>query len=153
MSMTLGRPPGISDDDIDVSLPRVDLDSIKVSVQEMCKHSTVSAVHYFKLKRIESQIQRVHYTVVGRDQHRAVDLSWPLLRQLDQWEAEIPMEATSPHRDDLPCCSRDWFQLRGVEAKLHLLRPMCSIGAHGGHTVTESLALLAQNAAKGCELQ
>lgn len=148
--MTLGRPPGISDDDIDVTFPKVDVGSVNLPLEEMRAHSMKSAVHYFKLKRIESQIQRVNYTVVGRDRDRSVAQSWPLLRELDRWEAEIPLEAVSQHRDNLPCCSRDWFQLRGIEAKLHLLRPMCS---DGGRAVNESLVLLAQNAAKGCELQ
>lgn len=150
MSMTLGRPPGISDDDIDVTLPRVEITSVNLPLPEMRAHSMISAVHYIKLKRIESQIQRVNYTVLGRDRKRSVEQSWSLLRQLDRWEAEIPLEATDQHREDLPCSSRDWFQLRGIEARLHLLRPMCS---DGGPAVDESLVLLAQNAAKGCELQ
>lgn len=147
MSMTLGRPPGISDDDIDVSLPKPDVDPITAPLTEMCAQSMVSAVHYFKLKRIESQIQRLHYTVVGRDRAQTAESSWTLLRQFDQWEADIPLDASSRHRDNLPCCSRDWFQLRGIEARLHLLRPMCS------ESRGEALSLLAQNAAKGCELQ
>jgi hypothetical protein len=110
----------------------------------------VSAVHYFKLKRIESQIQRVHYTVVGRDRAKAAEASWPLLRLLDKWDTEIPLEASDQQRDNLPCCSRDWFQLRSIEARLHLLRPMC---AENDFMVNDALPLLAQNAAKGCELQ
>lgn len=151
MSMTLGRPPGISDDDIDVLFPKAKIDSMTLPLHEMRAQSMVSAVHYFKLKRIESQIQRVHYTVAGRDRAKAAESSWPLLRLLDKWEADIPVEATSLNRDDLPCCSRDWFQLRGIEARLHLLRPMCS--SQSDHTVGEALTLLAQSAAKGCELQ
>lgn len=150
MSMTLGRPPGVSDDDIDVSLPSSMIGSITLPVPEMCAQSMVSAVHYIKLKRIESQIQRVHYTVVNRERAKAVEASWPLLRLLDQWDADIPMDASSLHRDNLPCCSRDWFQLRGIEARLHLLRPMCS---ENGSMVNDALTLLARNAAKGCELQ
>lgn len=150
MSMTLGRPPGISDDDIDVSFPKAHIDPVMLPIPEMCAQSMVSAIHYFKLKRLESQIQRVHYTVAGRDRSNAAASSWPLLRLLDQWEAEIPLEGASDTRDALPCCSRDWFQLRGVEARLHLLRPMCP---DNGQISEESLLLLAKNAAKGCELQ
>jgi hypothetical protein len=150
MSMTLGRPPGISDDDIDVSFPNAQTESINLPVPEMCAQSMISAIHYFKLKRIESQIQRVYYTVAGRDRSQARGSSWPLLQMLDQWEADIPVEARSRNAGNLPCCSKDWFQLRGIEARLHLLRPMCP---DTGQTSDEFLTLLAQNAAKGCELQ
>ena len=150
MSMTLGRPPGISDDDIDVSLPNVQVEPVTLPVQEMCIQSMVSAIHYFKLKRLESQIQRTYYTIAGRNRLQAAGSSWPLLGLLEQWESDIPVEAANPARDQLPCCSKDWFQLRVIEARLHLLRPMCS---GTGQTSDEYLALLAKNAALGCELQ
>jgi hypothetical protein len=150
MSMTLGRPPGISDDDIDVSLPNVHAEPVQLPVEEMCTQSMVSAVHYFKLKRLESQIQRTFYTVASRNRSQAAGSSWPLLGSLDSWESEIPVEADSSNRDQLPCCSKDWFQLRVIEARLHLLRPMCS---GTGQTSNDFLPLLAKNAAMGCELQ
>jgi hypothetical protein len=150
MSMTLGRPPGISDDDIDVSLPNVRPEPINLPEPEMRTHSMASAVHYIKLKQLESQIQRVHYTVAGRNRAQTVDSAPALLRLLDQWEAAIPAEAAISNRDGYPCCSRDWFQLRGIEARLHLLRPMCAIN---GDASKRYLTLLAKNAAQGCELQ
>jgi len=150
MSMTLGRPPGISDDDIDVSLPNVLVEPLNLPLSEMRAQSMVSAVHYIGLKRLESQIQRTFYTVAGRDRVQAQASSQPLLVLLDQWEADIPAEASNTDRDGFPCCSKDWFQLRGIEARLHLLRPMCT---GSGETSRDHLVLLAKNAAKGCELQ
>lgn len=150
MSMTLGRPPGISDDDIDVSLPNVHVESVNLPSPEMRSHETQSAVHYIKLKQIESQIQRVYYTVAGRNRARTAESSQPLLNLLDRWDADIPVDSLKTSRDSLPCCSNDWFQLRGIEARLHLLRPMCS---GNGETARDYLLLLARNAAKGCELQ
>lgn len=150
MSMTLGRPPGISDDDIDVSLPNILVDPLNLPIAEMRVHSMVSAVHYIKLKQLESQIQRTFYTVAGRNRAQAQQSSQPLLLLLDQWEANIPQEAMLLERDRYPCCSKDWFQLRGIEARLHLLRPMCTGSEEAS---SDYLSLLAKSAAKGCELQ
>ncbi|KAK4689045.1 hypothetical protein P7C73_g1066, partial [Tremellales sp. Uapishka_1] len=124
MVMLLGRPPGISDDDIDIDLPEPIVFNTNISVPSMRSSSMVSAIHYLKLIRIDSQIQRTIYTVSSR-RHNGIPVDpRPLLNTIDRWENEIPPDASSPTSSSLPCCSRDWFELRGVEARLHLLRPL-----------------------------
>nr|XP_031860300.1 uncharacterized protein CI109_004184 [Kwoniella shandongensis]KAA5527372.1 hypothetical protein CI109_004184 [Kwoniella shandongensis] len=150
MSMLLGRPPGISDDDIDVELPDAYTPDSDLSLSVMRSGSMVSSVHYIKLKRIESQIQRAVYTVANRKPNRPPADFWPLLGMIDQWEAEIPPEASSEDCHSLPCCTKDWFCLRGVETRLSLLRPLCM---DKEECTAVFLPHLAQNAARGCELQ
>lgn len=147
MSLLLGRPPGIADDDIDISLPDCSITTIDVSLPTMQSSSMRSAVHLIKLQRILSAVQRSVYSVARR--HMATDTSVikPLLDSIDQWEAEIPASTSSIHG---PCCSQQWFQLRAVEARLHLLRPLCS---SQGPAAQSYMPLLAQMAARGCELQ
>ncbi|WWD19944.1 hypothetical protein CI109_104417 [Kwoniella shandongensis] len=149
MSMLLGRPPGISDDDIDVELPDAYTPDSDLSLSVMRSGSMVSSVHYIKLKRIESQIQRAVYTVANRKPNRPPADFWPLLGMIDQWEAEIPPEASSEDCHSLPCCTKDWFCLRGVETRLSLLRPLCM---DKEECTAVFLPHLAQNAARGCEL-
>ncbi|KAK8870133.1 hypothetical protein IAR55_000703 [Kwoniella newhampshirensis] len=149
MSMLLGRPPGISDDDIDVDSPDAHSPEIELSLPDMPTSSMVSSVHYIKLKRIDSQIQRAVYTVANRKSIRTPSDFWPLLGMIDQWESDIPAEASSDDCQSLPCCTKDWFDLRGVETRLSLLRPLCM---DNEDCTAVFLPHLAQNAARGCEL-
>jgi hypothetical protein len=142
VSLLLGRPPGISDDDIDAELP---------SIEEGPADSKpmASAVHYIKLKQLESKIQRAVFSVGRRTAISPADVR-QFLQALEQWEQEIPEESLLEDHWAVPCCSRDWFLLRAVEARLHLLRPLCD---EEGEMTRHFLPLLAQTAAQGCELQ
>lgn len=142
VSLLLGRPPGISDDDIDAELPIVE--SKSAGTRPMA-----SAVHYIKLKKLESKIQRAVFTIGKRQTMTTADV-YPFLQSIDQWESEIPFEASRDQYWTVPCCSRDWFLLRGVETRLHLLRPLCQ---EEGEMAQAFLPKLAQVAAQGCELQ
>lgn len=150
MAMILGRPPGISDDDIDVELPNSNETPLDVSLPSMRSGTVLSSIHFVKLQRIESQIQRTIYAVANR--HRGIDFdnAVALLNSIDQWEKDIPLETTSSVEAGVPCCSSDWFQLRAVEARLHILRPVCT--SQRGQ-LDKFLSLLAVNAANGCESQ
>ena len=145
-SVILGRPPGISDDDIDIDLPDPSNFTIEVSVNRLRSSGMSSAVHYIKLKQIVSSIQRAVYTVSSRNTPRNVPQAWAILDSLQKWENEIPQRTDS----NAPCCSLEWFQLRGVEARLQLLRALCTGEANVAETF---LGHLAANAARGCELQ
>lgn len=147
MSMLLGRPPGISDDDIDVDLPSCATFTINVSLQSMQSSSMRSAVHLIKLQKILSAVQRSVYSVARRRTANHPSIIRPLLDAIDRWEAEIPHGTDPTHG---PCCSSQWFQLRAVEARLHLLRPLCASGGSEGQMF---VPMLAQMAAKGCDLQ
>ena len=149
MSLTLGRPPGISDDDIDVDYPETVVDELDLPIQAMRKASLVSSVHYFKIKRIESRIQREIYSVANRQTPKA-SITRLLLQEIDAWEVGIPAEASLPDLGSVPSCSRDWFMLRGMEARLHLLRPICT---EQSDEAREFVPLLAKYAARGCDLQ
>lgn len=146
----LGRPPGISDDDIDVDLPDPSVFAIDVSVPPLRSGSMASAVHHIKLNQITSQVQRAVYTVKNRNGAPDETAAWSILERLQQWENAIPSEASFEACHTLPCCSKEWFQLRAVETRLHLLRALC--GGDSGAAQT-FLSLLATSAARGCELQ
>lgn len=146
----LGRPPGISDDDIDVDLPDPSVFVIDVSVPPLRSGSMASAVHYIKLKQIGSQIQRAVYTVAHRNHAPDIPAAWSILGDLQQWEREIPGEASLEACGSLPCCSSEWFELRAVETRLQLLRALCSGDGEAGQTF---MGLLAADAARGCQLQ
>lgn len=142
VSLLLGRPPGISDDDIDAELPTVE-------VKPGGTRPLASAVHYIKLKQLESRIQRAVFAI-GRRKTMTIADVYPYLQAIDEWESEIPMESTLDQHWTIPCCSKDWFLLRAVETRLHLLRPLCQ---EEGEMAQTFLSRLAQCAAQGCELQ
>ncbi|OCF44232.1 hypothetical protein I317_01850 [Kwoniella heveanensis CBS 569] len=149
IALLLGRPPGISDDDFDVELPEVyePTESERPNLASIQISSMVSAIHHIKLKRIESQIQRSVYSINRRSQPSDY---WQLLNMLDDWESAIPIEASADDYWRYPCCSRDWFLLKGVEARLHLLRPLCADDSNSGDLF---ISHLATQAARGCEIQ
>lgn len=145
--MILGRPLGISDDDIDAELPATNAISPELSppANPLDASAMDSSVHYIKLMQIESRIQKAVYALGVRS---SIDY-YALLSQLDEWEANIPSGVYRADRSSIPSCSADWFRLKGVEARLHLLRPLCAEQGTG----SDFVPLLAQNAARGCDLQ
>ncbi|WRT68116.1 uncharacterized protein IL334_005091 [Kwoniella shivajii] len=147
MSLLLGRPPGISDDDFDVDLPELCDPIEKPKLEILQLGSMASAIHHIKLKRIESRIQRSIYSINRKGQ--ATDY-WEMLNSMDEWERTIPIEASSNTYWMAPSCSSDWFLLKGVEARLHLLRPLCAEGQKAGAVFVTHLA---KNAARGCDIQ
>ncbi|WWC69844.1 uncharacterized protein I206_103787 [Kwoniella pini CBS 10737] len=149
ISLLLGRPSGISDEDIDVDLPDSYVSIEKPKMESLQLSSMVSAIHHIKLKRIESRIQKAVYGIKRQPLQQAADY-WDLLNDLDTWEKNIPLEASSPDHWQSPSCSRDWFLLKGVEARLHLLRPLCAEGQTAGAVFVTHLAAVA---ARGCQIQ
>lgn len=144
MSMSLGRPMGIPDRDIDISLP-LNIDCIElnptVALDDSVVTSSTSSNRLIEIKRIESRIQKHAYRV----DRPTTDPPDELLKAIENWEARIPPEASVssngaviPSRPRLtlvsaqqlptchriPLCSRDHFLLRGAEARLYLLRPL-----------------------------
>ncbi|GAA5832169.1 hypothetical protein JCM11251_004266 [Rhodosporidiobolus azoricus] len=149
MAMSLGRPAGISDHDIDIELPldydcvssTFDLDNPPTETTSM-----TSSIQFIKLMRIESKIQKTAYRV---DQPRDTRPE-ELLRLIDEWEAEIPAIASDPNCPNVPCCSRDWFLTRSADARMYLLRPWTA----DPRTAEPGLVrLIAKYAADACEIQ
>ncbi|WVW84315.1 hypothetical protein I302_106349 [Kwoniella bestiolae CBS 10118] len=149
MCLLLGRPPGISDNDVDVDLPEIYESTEKPKLPSLQLSSMASANHHIKLKCIESRIQRSVYGIKRQNQPQALDY-WELLNDLEEWENTIPIEASSMTYWMAPCNSKDWFLLKGVEARLHLLRPLCAEGQSAGAVFVSHLAT---HAARGCEIQ
>ncbi|KAK4699907.1 hypothetical protein P7C70_g6347, partial [Phenoliferia sp. Uapishka_3] len=148
MAMSLGRPTGIADRDIDIELPLnvdcVESNPTSALVTGVCT-SMSSSIHLICLKRIESLIQKQVYRV----DRPTTEQPNELLARIDEWEAAIPAEAASPTSGNLPCCSRDYFIMRGVESRLYLLRPL----AVGPGADKQLVGLLARYAADACEVQ
>jgi hypothetical protein len=96
-------------------------------------------------KRIEGLIQKQVYRV----DRPATDPPDEILARIDSWEAGIPAEAVSPTSWNIPCVSRDYFIMRGLEARLYLLRPLTASPSADRRNV----ALLAKFAAEACETQ
>lgn len=92
MAMSLGRPTGISDRDIDIGLP-FNVDCVDLNptapLDDSVTTSSTSSLRLIELKRIESRIQKHAYRV-DRPTIEAPD---ELLKAIDDWEARIPPEA------------------------------------------------------------
>ncbi|GAA5850111.1 hypothetical protein JCM8547_001015 [Rhodosporidiobolus lusitaniae] len=149
MAMSLGRPASISDHDIDIELP-LDVDCVSSNFDPESKPagptSMSSSIHFIKLMRIESLIQKQAYRV---DQP-VTERPEPLLKMMDDWEESIPAVASEPTCWQLPCCSCDWFKTRVADARMYLLRPRTSNPATAEPAL---VALIARTAAEACEIQ
>lgn len=110
--IAIGRPPSISDHDIDVELP-LDVDEgvhDSELLQQLCQGGAAPSrqgraasnltpfIHRTRLKRIESEIQHTVYRVdqLGRVPESVIT---DFFSRLEQWRSEIPREASSytPH--------------------------------------------------------
>jgi hypothetical protein len=138
-ALTLGRPLGIDDRDVDQALPldmHCDADvpnttsamstdsplSIDFDISPTRPFTSMSsALHVIRLRRIESQIQKTVYRVDQRpaDQQNEVRL---LLEKIDRWKEGIPKRPSGPGWQNVPCCSPDWFLMKGEATRLLLLR-------------------------------
>ncbi|RDW85138.1 hypothetical protein BP6252_02728 [Coleophoma cylindrospora] len=104
VSLALGRPPAISDNDIDVELP-LDIDEAtdsELAIQQAAQLATeiprnppttlTSFVHRVRLKRIESEIQHLLYRV-DRPIKASDSIIQDFLNQLYAWRDMLPKDA------------------------------------------------------------
>ncbi|ORY82921.1 fungal-specific transcription factor domain-domain-containing protein [Leucosporidium creatinivorum] len=145
MAMSLGRPTGISDRDIDIGLP-FNVDCVDLNptapLDDSITTSSTSSNRLIELKRIESRIQKHAYRV----DRPTIEPPDELLKAIADWEARIPAEAALATCHRVPLVSRDHFLLRGAEARMYLLRPLTV-----NHDADPKyVALLAQSAAEAC---
>ncbi|GAA6032719.1 hypothetical protein JCM8097_000758 [Rhodosporidiobolus ruineniae] len=149
MAMSLGRPASISDHDIDIELPLnfhcVSAD-FNLDNPPQGPTSMSSSIHFIKLMRIESIIQKQAYRV----DKTSDEPPEPLLQLLDQWDAEIPDVAAEPNCWTIPCCTREWFLSRSADARMYLLRPRTADPATADPRFVK---LIAKYAAEACEIQ
>ena len=108
--IAIGRPPSISDHDIDADLPfdiNESVESDEVLRREQAQRNHVLAnpptnltpfIHRTRLKRIESEIQHTVYRV---DQVHEVSESViaEFLGRLEQWRSEIPVPSQSHQQE------------------------------------------------------
>ncbi|GAA6001857.1 hypothetical protein JCM10207_002353 [Rhodosporidiobolus poonsookiae] len=149
LAMSLGRPLGIADHDIDIELP-LDYDCVSATFDlqnpPAGATSMTSSILFIKLMRIYSLIHTTAYRVDRPNTERPE----PLLRMLDEWETQIPPIAGDEQCYSVPCCSRDWFLWRSADAKMYLLRPRTLDPATAE---PELIAHIARYAADACEIQ
>jgi hypothetical protein len=92
MAMSLGRPTGISDRDIDIGLP-FNVDCVDLNptapLDDSITTSSTSSNRLIELKRIESRIQKHAYRV----DRPTIEPPDELLQAIAEWETRIPAEA------------------------------------------------------------
>ncbi|KAF5312732.1 hypothetical protein D9619_003616 [Psilocybe cf. subviscida] len=128
IALTMGRPLGIQDADIDVEVP-MDIDFEEVNdttLLSLSKQHTAASVASSPVdhcRQIESDIQRLIYRV-DRPKPTAVVMeeAMKLLGRLDRWKANIPRKPSD--NSSPPCCTPEWFSWRYFEVSLYLLRPL-----------------------------
>ena len=108
--------------------------------------SMTSALHVIRLRRIESQIQATY-----RLDQRQTDVNEvrSLLEKIDIWIEGFPQRMNDPGWATVPCCSEDWFLMKGESARLMLLRPISAKAKMGD----PMLVRCAQSAAHLCEVR
>jgi hypothetical protein len=106
ISIAVGRPPSLSDHDIDANLP-LDIDE-DTSSDEVIRQASMhisdtpasplntltSFIHRLRLKRIESEIQHVVYRVDRSDKLSEATIN-RFMERLDAWKDAVPFEARS----------------------------------------------------------
>ncbi|PSN74071.1 hypothetical protein BS50DRAFT_566967 [Corynespora cassiicola Philippines] len=131
ISITLGRPCAIREEDIDLALPQNlrDKDLVGVYSQvEVCTRSMFvpldmsTFIHIIKLRQLQSRIQGLFYAAdTTQVRTEGVQLHRMMLRaQLDEWISQSPRYA-NPTKTTFQ--STDWFQIAYSHALLLLFRP------------------------------
>ncbi|KAM0751137.1 hypothetical protein T439DRAFT_355972 [Meredithblackwellia eburnea MCA 4105] len=128
MAMSLGRPLGIDDRDIDISMP-YDRDCVDISPQPASPSggkltSMTSAILCIEL--IESLVQVQRYRLHHEHPEESPE---PLLDMIHSWESRIPPEADLPTAWDIPCCMGPNAQLRYLTLLAQYSADACLIHA------------------------
>lgn len=140
ISIAIGRPPSISDHDIDIELPldvdeAVDSNEVIRAEARRVSHGAAKAassltpfIHRTRLKQIESEIQHTIYRV-----DRPVDAQDPAITQyldrLEAWRAKIPSEArnyASHNHKDAPFDGMEFYSIHYHRCVRFLLYPQLS---------------------------
>jgi hypothetical protein len=142
IAMAMGRPPAISDHDIDVPLP-LDVDEANQSVDELRNamsrdqpapsqaQSTMSTfIHLLRLKRLESDIQHKIYRVDHATSPVSINaMTHGFLEKLYAWKEAIPSESTeinspgAPYPPNHVYCSYDSYMASYHKTMRVLLQP------------------------------
>ena len=130
MSVTLGRPVGLRDEDIDVSLPSV-LDHEDMATNGAQQPNYTSPfLHVIAIRKLAGKIlQSVNCTPQNRNMsdHQRLAIRQSLHDELDAWKTEIPrVNLNSPKPDMRPSSSflwAAWYEIPYHNALLLLYRP------------------------------
>ncbi|KAL2441458.1 hypothetical protein ABEF95_014955 [Exophiala dermatitidis] len=121
MSVTLGRPQSITDNDIDVEFP-LDIDDENITASGvLCEprrsnldpSTTMSAaIHTIRLRQIWARIQSSVYPQVGAGSTATPDsVILSLKRELDEWLDSSPSQLASNREHNNAFGSREWFEM------------------------------------------
>ncbi|KAI1496216.1 fungal-specific transcription factor domain-containing protein [Biscogniauxia marginata] len=135
ISIAVGRPPGISDHDIDAELPfdisedTVDNEVVRQASMRVSNipvnpaNSLTSFIHRTRLKKIESEIQHDVYRVDKPDKVPDTVIN-AFLDQLDTWKDTIPYEARHfVHRQDVAYEGLEFYTIHYHRCVRFLLYP------------------------------
>ncbi|CAI6095303.1 unnamed protein product [Clonostachys chloroleuca] len=120
ISVTLGRPQGITDNDIDVEFP-LDIDDSNLTADGvLCEPRTnpadlsttmSGAIHTIRLRRIWARIQGLVYPQVSGEINTIMPSLINNLRQeLDEWLETSPPQLASNVEHNNAFGSREWFE-------------------------------------------
>lgn len=137
--IAIGRPPSISDHDIDTEMP-LDLDEAEDDVNKVqyvtarlsqsgtAEYSTLTPfIHRLRLKFIESKIQHVAYRVDKSEPLSGISVDG-FLNQLDDWYRRIPLQAKQfePKLDE-PYDGTEFYTIHYHRCVRLLLYPQLSV--------------------------
>ncbi|VUC29949.1 unnamed protein product [Clonostachys rosea] len=130
-ALTLGRPVGIADSDIDVDLP-LDINDEKITstgligeprVSQLDPPTTVSAaIHTIRLRQLLARIQAVMYPQTGREPPSDPVYATTFRGELDEWLASSPKQLAANRAHNNAFSSPEWFQVMYWHSILTLYR-------------------------------
>ncbi|KAH8204367.1 hypothetical protein TruAng_001418 [Truncatella angustata] len=145
ISIAIGRPPSLSDHDIDAEMP-LDIDEDTSNddiIRQASMHlanipaspanSLTSFLHRLRLKRVESEIQHEIYRV---DQPKTVsdDTINDFLDRLKSWKDAIPFEAKAfAHQSNVPYEGLELYTIHYHRCVRYLLYPSLAEVPINGH--------------------
>lgn len=138
VSIPLGRPFAIADQDIDVRLP-LDVDEFCQDTQALEKASMLNPdvvrtestsltafLHILRLRRIESSIQQTIYRVDQKSNFTDAEIEF-YLEQLDKWKRLIPLDAKKQvDRESIAFDGYDYYMIFYYKCHRLLLYPLIS---------------------------
>ncbi|CAI7653594.1 unnamed protein product [Penicillium glandicola] len=123
VAVTLGRPVGISDSDIDVEYP-LDIDDEHITVSGITgiprsssdTPATIisSAIHTIRIRQIWGRIQTFMYSQTGMETTSPIMASMlegSFKNELDKWLSDAPEQLSSNRKHNNTFGSVEWFQL------------------------------------------
>ncbi|EXJ82089.1 hypothetical protein A1O1_08158 [Capronia coronata CBS 617.96] len=129
VAITLGRPVGITDHDIDVEFPS-DINDEDITIDRLLREprrshtepaTTVSsAIHTIRLRQLWAKMQSVVYTQVGAE--ASIGIVEAMKKEFTMWLESAPEQLASNRMNNNAFASREWFSLMYHHSILLLYR-------------------------------